>query len=124
VESVGSSGRWRRGGSMARHGCRRGGACSGEMRRHRLCFQDSSQWIAARSTARLAEGTGVGEGLEAGASWWQLTVAAWCARRVRGTTVCRGAVAQCTSCDKGRVGHDEGGSREVALAFCSRLTRG
>jgi hypothetical protein len=60
---------------MARHGCRRGGACSGEMRRHRLCFQDSSQWIAARSTARLAEGTGVGEGLEAGASWWQLTVA-------------------------------------------------
>jgi hypothetical protein len=52
---------------MARHGCRRGGACSGETRRHRLCFQDSSQWIAARSTARLAEGTGVRE--------WQLTVA-------------------------------------------------
>jgi hypothetical protein len=34
VESVGSSRRWRRGGSMARHGCRRGGSCGGETRRH------------------------------------------------------------------------------------------
>jgi hypothetical protein len=75
VESVGSSGRWLHGGSMARHGCHRGGACSGEMRRHRLRFWDSSMWIAARSMVRLVEGVGVREGLEAGACRWQLTAA-------------------------------------------------
>jgi hypothetical protein len=37
------------------------------MRQHRLRFRDSSRWIAARSMARLAEGVGVVEGLEAGA---------------------------------------------------------
>jgi hypothetical protein len=75
VESVGSSGRWRRGGSMARHGYRRGGACGGETHRHQLRFRDSSWGIAARSMARLVEGVGVGEGLEAGACRWQLTAA-------------------------------------------------
>jgi hypothetical protein len=43
VESVGSSGRWRRGCSMARHACHQGGACGGEMHWHRLCFQESSR---------------------------------------------------------------------------------
>jgi hypothetical protein len=38
VESVGSSGRWHHGGSMARHGYHRGGAWGGKTRRHRLRF--------------------------------------------------------------------------------------
>jgi hypothetical protein len=95
VESVGSSGRWRRGGFMARHDCRGGGACSGETRRHRLRFWDSSWWIAARSTMRLAEDVGVREGLEAGACRWQLTVVRCTEERRHG----------------GRVRRDRGGAR-------------
>jgi hypothetical protein len=82
VESVGSSGRWRRGGYMGRHGWGRGGACGGEMRRHRHHLWDSSWWIAARSMTRLTEGVSVRERLEAGACLWQLT-AAWCAEERR-----------------------------------------